>query len=158
MCNEYFNYIKQNLDKIDVLYLYFPDLYTENYWGFNGCGVSMCAVLDDEELLNEWKTLVKDAELQLSRNYKYGDKTVYTGGIERPGVRFSANISGEIRQLYFNQGNYYCQCQMPVMSFKFSSDEMKGRYTALLRKLNELAGERYEKAFAEPGNYPYLTN
>ncbi len=159
VCSGCFEKIKAELDSIDVLYIRFDELYVSDVYEdarLYEKPVHLDAILDDKEIIDEWKSLVKDASLKLNGTYKYGDTEKYTG--ETTTIIFCAANSGEVKELFSNQGNYYCNSPAPVTSFKFSSEEKKKQFENLIVKIGRLAVEKCDKALAEPGNYPYLTN
>lgn len=148
--------IKEKLDGIDRLFIHFENLEGDEQFGDVLTLIDIDAVLDDKETVEQWKSLVKDAELELYSNYIYGDKNKYSG--IGANIIFCAEISGEVKELFSNFGAYYCNSPLPVTRFKFSSKEKEKEYLDLCNKLNELAEQKYEQALSEPGNNPFLTD
>lgn len=155
-CKKAFDEVKQNLDKIDRLYIHFEYLENGMNLGEVLTSIDFDAILDDKDIVDEWKSLVGEAELVMNPEYVYGDEEKYSGVGAK--TVFCADISGEVKELFENNGNYYCSSPLPVTKLKFATEEKTAAYRELCDKIYNLAVEKYNKALAEPGNYPYLTD
>ena len=97
-----------------------------------------------------------DAKLVRNERYRYNDSNVYTGVV--PSVQFCVEDGGAVKEIFSDRGNYDYKSPVSVTSFEFSSEEMAARYTALLEKILIMAGEKFNRAYREAANIPYLGN
>lgn len=155
-----FTFLQKSLDCINALYLHLKLVDGEDgrvpYVHPDMPQVEFDAMITDEELLKEWKTLVADAKLVRNERYHYNDANQYSGVV--PGVQFCVEDGGTLEEIFSDQGNYHYKSPVSVTSFEFSSEEMEARYTALLEKILKLAAEKFNQAYRETANYPYLGN
>ena len=156
----HFTSLQKSLDRIDALYLHLKLVDGEDwqvpYLHPDMPQVEFDAMITDEELLKEWKTLVADAKLVRSGRYHYDDQSSYTGVV--PGIQFCVEDGGVLEEIFSDFGAYYYKSPISVTSFEFSSEEMKARYTVLIEKILKLAAEKFNQAYRETANYPYLGN
>ena len=156
-----FTSLQKSLDRVNALYLHLYLVAGEDcnlpYLDPDMPTVSFDAIIADEEILKEWKTLVADAKLVRNDEYQYNDPAIhtYTGVVQ--GVQFCVE-NGTLEETFSDFGNYYYNSPRSVTSFEFSSDEMFSRYKELLDKIFALATEKYNQAYRETANYPYLGN
>jgi len=155
-----FTSLQKSLDRINALYLHLNLVDGEDgrvpYVNPIVPQVEFDAMITDEELLKEWKTLVADAKLVRNERYHYNDQGTYTGVVDS--VQFCVEDGGTLEEIFSDHGNYHYKSPVSVTSFEFSSEEMEARYTALLEKILTLAGEKFNRAYRETANYPYLGN
>lgn len=155
-----FTSLQKSLDRINALYLHLKLVDGEDgrvpYVHPDMPQVEFDAMITDEELLKEWKALVADAKLVRNERYHYNDQGTYTGVVDS--VQFCVEDGGTLEEIFSDHGNYHYKSPVSVTSFEFSSKEMEARYTALLEKILTLAGEKFNRAYRETANYPYLGN
>ncbi len=154
-----FTSLQKSLDRINALYLHLRLVAGDRgvpYVNPNMPQVEFDAMITDEEILKEWKTLVADAKLVRNERYRYNDSNVYTGVV--PSVQFCVEDGGAVKEIFSDRGNYDYKSPVSVTSFEFSSEEMAARYTALLEKILIMAGEKFNRAYREAANIPYLGN
>ncbi len=156
-----FTSLQKSLDRVNALYLHLYLVAGEDcnlpYLDPDMPTVAFDAIIADEEILKEWKTLVADAKLVRNDEYQYNDPAIhtYTGVVQ--GVQFCVE-NGTLEETFSDFGNYYYNSPRSVTSFEFSSDEMFSRYKELLDKIFALATEKYNQAYRETANYLYLGN
>ncbi len=156
-----FTSLQKSLESIDALYLHLQLVDGGEGWQLpyidpDVLQVQFDAMITDEELLKEWKTLVADAKLVRNERYHYNDQGTYTGVVDS--VQFCVEDGGTLEEIFSDHGNYHYKSPVSVTSFEFSSEEMEARYTALLEKILTLAGEKFNRAYRETANIPYLGN
>lgn len=152
-----FTSLQKSLDRINALYLHLKLVGGRvPYVNPIVPKVEFDAMITDEELLKEWKTLVADAKLVRNERYHYNDANQYSGVV--PSVQFCVENGGTLEEIFLDHGNYHYKSPVSVTSFEFSSKEMAARYTALLEKILTLAEEKFNRAYREAANIPYLGN
>ena len=157
-----FTSLQKSLDRVNALYLHLYLVAGEDcnlpYLDPDMPTVSFDAIIADEEILKEWKTLVADAKLVRNDEYQYNDPAIHTYTGVVPGIRFCVENGSSLEEIFSDFGNYHYNSPVSVTSFEFSSDEMHSRYKNLLDKIFALATEKYNQAYQETANYPYLGN
>ena len=154
-----FTSLQKSLDRINALYLHLKLVDGDKgvpYVNPIMSQVEFDAMITDEELLKEWKTLVADAKLVRNERYHYNDQGTYTGVV--PCVQFCVEDGSVVKEIFSDRGNYHYKSPVSVTSFEFSSKEIAARYTALLEKILTMAGEKFNRAYREAANIPYLGN
>lgn len=154
-----FNQQMKKFDEINMLFVRItfidePDLPKLSNGGQTKIVVD--AIIGEGELLEKWKSLVKEAEFKFNRDCWFDSGEDYTE--KETYISFYSAVHSSPQYLFDDDGRVYYNKMESVSFFQFPDNESGNGYIKLMEEIKTLAKERYNAAYHRASVYPYLTD
>ena len=119
--------------------------------------IDMDVILTNQELINEWFSIVKTIKLKKNKKYEYDPEYPLIG--IGPDITYCYKNGSDIIELFTDSFQYYypndVQTHYPV-TYADWDEETQKRYEDFENKIYQLAADKFKAAYEQAANYPFL--